>query len=250
MLSFLTNKLRNIKQFKQKSEDIIIPEHCLGVPNILDNRCQTCDLCLRLCPASALIKQADRISLDLGHCVFCGSCQDVCPQQNISFSQNYRLASFQREHLLISHAKPFKGIGFIPNNLQIFRHSLSILPVSAGACGACASELDFLGTPSYPLGKISFADSPRQADALIISGPVCENMRDALLDTWAAMPEPKIAIALGTCAISGGLFANSLECHDGISNFLPVALYIPGCPPPPKTILHALQAIANANNKK
>jgi Ni,Fe-hydrogenase III small subunit len=87
---------------------------------------------------------------------------------------------------------------------------------------------------------IQFVASPRHADGLIVTGPVSENMRYALLETYAALPAPKLVIASGACAIGGGPFRGSPECHDGIGDLLPVDLYIPGCPPHPYTALDGL----------
>ncbi|RPJ10747.1 MAG: hydrogenase, partial [Deltaproteobacteria bacterium] len=126
--------------------------------------------------------------------------------------------------------------------LRLFGRSLKLRQVSAGGCNACQAVINFLGTLVVELGRfgIQFVASPRHADGLLVTGPVTENMRSALLDTYAAVPEPKIVIASGACAISGGPFANSPEVHNGIGDLLPVDLYIPGCPPHPYTVLDGL----------
>lgn len=99
-----------------------------------------------------------------------------------------------------------------------------------------------LGTIVYDLGRfgIQLVASPRHADGILVTGPVTENMKSALLDTYAAVPEPKLVIAAGACAIAGGPFCGSPEVHDGLGDLLPVDLFIPGCPPHPYTVLDGL----------
>ena len=113
-------------------------------------------------------------------------------------------------------------------------------------CGACEADCNVLGTLVYDMGHfgLDFVASPRHADGLVVTGPVTENMRAALLDTYAAVPEPRVVIAAGSCAISGGLFAREQECHDGVDSFLPVDIYIPGCPPNPWSILDGMLSVA------
>ncbi len=126
--------------------------------------------------------------------------------------------------------------------LRLFGRSLRLRQVSAGGCNACEADTNVLGTIGWDLGRfgIQFVASPRHADGLLITGPVSRNMELALKKTWDAVPEPKIVIAVGACAISGGLFAEHPEVHRGAEDVVPVDLYIPGCPPHPLTILDGL----------
>jgi Ni,Fe-hydrogenase III small subunit len=125
---------------------------------------------------------------------------------------------------------------------RLFGRSLKLRQVSAGGCNACEADLNVLGTIVFDLARfgIQFVASPRHADGIVITGPVSENMRAALLETYAAVPAPKLVIAVGACAISGGPFVDNPEVHNGCASLLPVDLFIPGCPPHPMTVLDGL----------
>src|SRR5207253_5890183 len=114
--------------------------------------------------------------------------------------------------------------------------------VSAGGCNACEADVNVLGTVGWDLGRfgIQFVASPRHADGLLITGALPENMRLALRKTYEAVPDPKIVIAVGACAISGGPYLGHPEQGGGADTVVPVDLYVPGCPPHPYTILEGL----------
>ena len=120
--------------------------------------------------------------------------------------------------------------------------SLSIREVDAGSCNGCELEIHALGNAFYDLERfgLRFVASPRHADVLMVTGPVTKNMREALLRTYQATPDPKWVIALGTCAVDGGLFAGSNAVVGGVSDVVPVDLHIRGCPPSPSQILKGL----------
>jgi Ni,Fe-hydrogenase III small subunit len=125
---------------------------------------------------------------------------------------------------------------------RLFGRSLKLRQVSAGGCNACESEVNVLSAVVWDLGRfgIQIVASPRHADGLIITGPVTANMRLALEKTYAAVAPPKIVIAVGACAISGGPYLDHPEAHNGADAVVPVDLYVPGCPPHPLTILDGL----------
>ena len=123
--------------------------------------------------------------------------------------------------------------------------SLSIRQVDAGSCNACELEIHALSNAFYDLERfgLRFVASPRHADVLMVTGPVTKNMREALLRTHNAMPDPKWVIAVGGCAADGGIFKGSYACEGGVSAVLPVDLHIPGCPPSPTALLKGLLAL-------
>lgn len=125
---------------------------------------------------------------------------------------------------------------------RFFGRSLRLRQVSAGGCNACEADTNVLSTIGWDLGRfgIQFVASPRHADGLLITGPVSRNMRLALEKTYAAVPKPKIVVAVGACAIAGGPFAGLPQVLDGATAVVPVDLFIPGCPPHPLTILDGL----------
>jgi Ni,Fe-hydrogenase III small subunit len=123
--------------------------------------------------------------------------------------------------------------------------SLSIRQVDAGSCNGCELEIHALSNAFYDLERFGFhfVASPRHADVLMVTGPVTKNMREALLRTYNATPDPKWVIAVGACAVDGGLFAGSYAVEGGVNDLVPVDLTIPGCPPNPKALLAGLLAL-------
>jgi Ni,Fe-hydrogenase III small subunit len=123
--------------------------------------------------------------------------------------------------------------------------SLAIREVDAGSCNGCELEIHALNNAFYDLERfgIHFVASPRHADVLLVTGPVTQNMREALARTYAATPDPKWVVAVGDCAVDGGLFAGSYAVAGGVSQVLPVDLHIRGCPPSPAALLAGLLAL-------
>jgi Ni,Fe-hydrogenase III small subunit len=123
--------------------------------------------------------------------------------------------------------------------------SLSIREVDAGSCNGCELEIHALNNPFYDLERfgLKFVASPRHADVLMVTGPVTQNMREALERTYAATPDPKWVVAVGDCAVDGGLFAGSYAVAGGVDAVIPVDLHIKGCPPSPVQLLQGLLAL-------
>ena len=126
--------------------------------------------------------------------------------------------------------------------LKMFGRSLKLRHVSAGDCSACTAELQALGNVVFDLARfgVQFVASPRHADGLVITGPVTQNMRLALEKTWKAVAAPRLVIAVGACAVSGGPFRGNPQVNDGADGIVPVDLYVPGCPPHPLTVIDGI----------
>jgi len=225
----------------------LLPDLFRGLPSIDATKCPSlCHACEDVCPTSA-IQARGHVSIDIGRCLFCDDCRRACSQDAIHFTQDHRLATRTRTDLILGEA-PIKLAQALDRKAkQLFGHSLRLRQVSAGGCGACEADINVLGTVVYDMGRfgIQVVASPRHADGIIVTGPVSQNMRLALLKTYEAVPRPKIVIAVGACAISGGPFAGLPDVHDGIGEIVPVDLFIPGCPPHPLTILDGLLRLLN-----
>jgi Ni,Fe-hydrogenase III small subunit len=120
--------------------------------------------------------------------------------------------------------------------------SLSIRQVDAGSCNGCELEIHALNNAFYDLERfgLRFVASPRHADVLMVTGPVTRNMREALERTYNATPDPKWVVAVGDCALDGGIFSGSYAIAGGVSTVVPVDLHIRGCPPDPAQLLEGL----------
>ena len=125
---------------------------------------------------------------------------------------------------------------------RILGRSLNIREVDTGSCNACEVEVNALSNAVYDIERfgLRIVASPRFADMLLITGPVTRNMEPALLQTYNATPNPKIVVAMGACAISGGLFADTYACGHGVNEVVPVDVFIPGCPPRPQAIIQGI----------
>src|SRR5206468_2371286 len=130
--------------------------------------------------------------------------------------------------------------------------SLAIRQIDAGSCNGCELEIHALNNAFYDLERfgLHFVASPRHADVLLVTGPVTKNMREALERTYVATPDPKWVMAVGDCALDGGIFSGSYACVGGVSSVVPVDLHISGCPPTPTKLLQGLLALLSQEPRR
>jgi Ni,Fe-hydrogenase III small subunit len=199
-----------------------------------------------ICPTEAIVDAGKpSMAIDLGRCTFCGACERAFPPGAIRFTSDHRLAARAREDLLVSGDEPVLAAALDAKMKRLFGRSLKLRQVSAGGCNGCEAELNASGNIQFDAGRfgIQFVASPRHADGIVVTGPVSENMRLALLKTYEAVAPPRLVVAVGACAISGGVFRGSPAVHDGAAPALagiPVDLHVPGCPPHPITFLDGM----------
>jgi Ni,Fe-hydrogenase III small subunit len=194
------------------------------------------------CPTGALILEDQHVVVDYRRCVHCFRCARGTPAP-LPWQRNYEWARM---------ARPRSGNGFASSEqprqplAAAFARSIHVRVIDAGDCGACLREVKQLSNPYYNLHRLGFfiTPTPRQADVLLVVGPGTDQMRSALEKAYDAMPEPRRVLAVGACALSGGVFGPSFMCSDGIGSIIPVDVEVPGNPPPPLAILHALLLIA------
>ena len=234
------------------------PRGYAGLPSIDAARCATCQSpgdCRASCPSGAILEL--EAGIDLGKCTFCRDCERACRPRAIAFGDFHRLAATSREALVLrygagdrsgpegaslSEAYERQAVAARRELRSLFGRSLKLRQVSAGGCNACEMEMNAATNVNFDMGRfgIEWVASPRHADGLVLTGPMSENMADALEDAYDAMPEPKILIAAGACAISGGIFEASTCLDRSFLSRVRPDLYVPGCPPHPLTFIHGI----------
>jgi Ni,Fe-hydrogenase III small subunit/NAD-dependent dihydropyrimidine dehydrogenase PreA subunit len=202
--------------------------------------------CTEVCLPKALsLDDHGRLALDGGRCIGCGLCVEVSGDGSLVIDGGYQLATRSREALIVTADPADAG-----SNAAVlggpFRRSLHIRHVDTGSDGAVEQELAALLSPYYDMQRLGlfFTASPRHADALLVTGPVTRPMEEPLRRTYEAMPEPRVVIAAGTDACSGGIWTEP-DVLGGVDNALPVDVYIPGDPPSPIALLHGLLLAAD-----
>ena len=223
----------------------------LGMPRFDPAKCQDgCRECANACLPGAITITADvgkadgsRVNIDYGRCVACQMCVEHCPTGAFTASDDWAFGVRRREDLVWARAVASpEGTALRGEIRRIFGRSLHVRHVDAGSCNGCESELQALNNPFYNLHRLGifFTPSPRFADLLLVTGPVTYAMRGPLEEAHRAMPDPHFVMAIGTCAVSGGVNGGGHACGRGVEEVLPVDIYLPGCPPNPAAIIQAL----------
>jgi Ni,Fe-hydrogenase III small subunit len=189
------------------------------------------DELVRRCPTGAIVRHDGGVAIEQGRCVHCFRCHQEGSEGGATWEPGYEWAAHADE--IAAEQQKLA---------RIFGRSLHIRFVDAGACGACISEARQLNNPYYNMHRLGFfvTPTPRNADVLLVAGPVSDAMRLPLCKVYDAMPPPKRVVAIGACAISGGVFGPSFAALGGAHEMIPVDVVVPGCPPPPLAILHGL----------
>lgn len=218
------------------------PRGFRGLPMLADKECGAgCRKCVEACPTDAI--SLSPVALDLGKCVFCGECEASCPESIFSFSSSVKMACAERDALVITQQRRAPSPVRVNEAIRkMFGRSLKLRSVSAGGCNGCELELNALTNVNFDITRwgIDFVASPRHADALVLSGPITRQMATPLRLAWEGLPPPKFVIAVGACAISGGLYADApAVAREALAELAPT-LFIPGCPPHPLTFVNGV----------
>ena len=220
----------------------------LGMPRFEPGKCEPqCRECAAVCPTNAItVKESPGerpLEVDYGRCVVCQLCVEACPAEAVESSFDWAFGVRDRADLVLGREP--NAVAEVrreeAESRAGFRRSLHIRHVDAGSCNGCESELQALNNPFYNLHRLGifFTPSPRFADLLLVTGPVTYAMREPLRRAYEAMPAPRWVMAVGTCAVSGGVAAGGYACGNGLDEVMPVDLYLPGCPPNPAAMIQA-----------
>lgn len=227
MLKLLEKSLRTGNVTTAYPQESDVPaDGFRGLPEQDRSQCSQCGKCAVVCPTKAIQQSQSNWMIDARQCIFCGFCEDACANHAIRLGKQYELATRSADN----------------QGDKIFAKSVHIRHLDAGSCNGCDWEMVNLTGPVYDIQRLGFdfVASPRHADILMVTGPVTRNLEIAAKRTFEAAPAPKLVVAVGTCACSGGICGKSYASSGGVDNILPVDAYIPGCPPRPQALIDGL----------
>jgi Ni,Fe-hydrogenase III small subunit/formate hydrogenlyase subunit 6/NADH:ubiquinone oxidoreductase subunit I len=206
-------------------------------------------------PKAIASSEADgrlQLTLDKGRCIMCGLCEEAAPAL-FEVQSKYARPAKRRSDLVVaklsaeapgSLEKSHEELGrkLSEKVTKTLGRSLAIREVDAGSCNGCEVEVAALNNAIYDIERfgVHFVASPRHADVLLVTGVGSRNMEAALRRTYDATPDPKVVVAVGACACTGGVFGDTYATAGGIGDIVPVDVYVPGCPPRPEALLYGL----------
>ena len=243
-MSILKSLRVRMSQGKQFIPDVrtATPVGFRGRPRIAEGACaEGCEKCVAACPTGAM--RLSPLSIDLGRCILCSECVLACPEAKIELTPDPRIGATSREDLVVTAGDERRTqVRASETFARLFKRSLKLRQVSAGGCNGCELELNATANVNFDLQRygIEWVASPRHADALVLSGTLTRTMQDAVRLAWEAMPEPRFVVAVGACAISGGLYDGARGVERGFLDDVIPALFVPGCPPHPLTFVNAI----------
>jgi Ni,Fe-hydrogenase III small subunit/ferredoxin len=199
-----------------------------------------------LCPTSAISIEGEQVRVDRGRCISCGRCITLCPEV-FAFDPDLEVAAHRRDLLVVPNngeeSADLAGLrGDLAGRVRSLRRSIHIRHLDCGSDGAEEWEIASLTNPVYDIQRLGvfFTASPRHADLLLVTGAGAAGMLGALQRTYEAMPAPKVVVAVGTDAVSGGLFGRSYATRGGVADEIAVDVFVPGSPPSPFSIMHGI----------
>lgn len=222
---------------------VTLPDTYRGVPNITSEGMSHSDRIkvASVCPTQAI--NSSDFTLDMGKCLFCGECHNCFPN-NFTFTSNWKMWAFNRKDLIVKD-----GVKWITPSCESpflkYRRTLRMRQVSAGGDMGCELELGACSNVNFDMSRfgLEFTASPRHAEALVFTGPITDSMAAPLQRTYDAIPDPKLLIAVGTDAISGGLFSGSKYIDRSFLKTHTPNLYVAGSPCHPLTFISAVAAL-------
>jgi Ni,Fe-hydrogenase III small subunit len=256
MLTALLRSLRTgVVTIRYPEEPARVPERFRGAPGPRPGSAFDALPPAEVCPSGAISggPGSPRHETDLARCIRCGRCAEGEAGAAIELGREVELAARSRAGLVVEAERGTDGQvvalppppppGEVAERIRrTLGRSLHLRHLDSGSCNACDWELTALLNPVYDVRRlgVDFVASPRHADGVVVTGPVTRNLETAVRRTWEAVPEPRVVIAVGACASSGGIVGRCYASAGGVGEVLPVDVFIPGCPPRPEAIIYGI----------